>query len=72
MTIGVPTRRGLASAKKWGGHGRPYAAAPAPTDGNAHALSCTNFAGILGAGQLVAMVVRGWAWLTVRILSCTL
>ena len=47
-----------------------------PTDAqrnrNAHALSCTNFAAILGAGQLVAMVARGWAWLTARILGCAL
>ena len=45
-----------------------------PTDAqrnrNAHALSCTNFAAILGAWQLVAMVARGWAWLITRILGC--
>ena len=45
-----------------------------PTDAqcnrNAHALSCTNFAAVVGAGQLVAMVAHGRAWHIARILGC--
>ena len=41
-----------------------------PTDAqhnrNAHALSCTNFAAIVGARQLVAMVARAWMWFIAR------
>ena len=33
---------------------------------NAHALSCTNFAAIVGAWQLIAMVARGRAWFIVE------
>ena len=47
-----------------------------PTDAqcnrSAHALSCKNFAAIVGAGQLVAMAARGWAWLIAHIFGCTL
>ena len=47
-----------------------------PTDAqrncNTHALSCTNFATIVGMGQLVVMVAHGWTWLIARILGCSL
>ena len=45
---------------------------PGDEANNTNALSCTNFVAIVGAGQLVAMAARGWAWLIARILGCAL